>query len=147
MEVANIILEFTKVLVWPLIVIFGLIFYRNSILSLLEKISEISFGGEKGFNLKVKTLAKITEFDKASNASSEISEATSSLILSLPDEAFVYLHSLAKKPLKPKYFPNTHKELIILNSLTDYKIMNQNTLTEFELTKLGRELLSSLNMV
>ena len=144
MEIANLVLKYVEALKWPIIIAFSLVYFRPAIDSLLEKLVELNVGGEKGFKLRMQAAQKIAE-KAASDAHENIeTHKESSLVLSLPDESFIYLNSLAKKPIKDKYFPASAKELKNLCSLSDYGVMRQKSISEFELTEIGKSLASDL---
>ena len=144
MEIANLILEFLKVLVWPLLILFIIVFFKSEIVSLLEKMIEINVGGENGFNLKLRTAQRIAEKESTNAISHSRLSKQSSLILSLPDESFLYLNSLVHKSIKSTYYPSSGKELRALNSLAEHGIMKQKSMSEFELTEIGGQLFASM---
>lgn len=51
MEIAALVLKYVEALKWPLLVLFLLVYYKSALVSLLEKLTELNVGGEKGFNL------------------------------------------------------------------------------------------------
>lgn len=149
MEIANLVLEYIKVLAWPLLLLFVLIYFRSSILSLLEKLAELSVGGENGFNLKLRAAVQVQIAESENTSKSDQCEQPkqSSLILSLPDVDFLYLDSLAKIPIKSIYFPSSSDDIQKLNSLAEYGVMKRKSMSEFELTEIGEKLLVSLKHI
>ncbi len=144
MEIANLVLEYIKVLAWPLLILFVVVYFKSSIAFLLEKMAELNVGGENGFNLKLRAAGKIAERESILIDDQIEIPKQSNLILSLPDEDFLYLNSLAKKSIKPIYFPNSSEELGKLSSLAEYGVMKRKSMSEFELTEIGKNLLASL---
>ncbi|QNI03309.1 hypothetical protein HXW73_10405 [Halomonas sp. SH5A2] len=144
MGIATIVLGYLEVLIWPLLILFALVYFKSTIVSLLEKLAEINIGGEKGFALKLKAARKIADEQNATEVEDPVVPDESNIILSLPDEAFLYLSSLAKKPVKSTYFPASGEELRSLHALSDYGVMKQRSMSEFQLTEIGKTLVSSL---
>ncbi|WP_421319668.1 hypothetical protein [Aeromonas veronii] len=144
MEIPTLVLEYIKTLIWPLLILFALVYFKGTIESLLEKLVEINVGGEKGFALKLRAAQKIAHDLSSIEAATPLVPEESNIILSLPDEAFLYLSSLAKKPVKSTYYPASGGELRSLHALADYGVMKQKSMSEFELTEIGRTLVSSL---
>lgn len=144
MVIATLVLEYIEALKWPLVILFGLIYFKGTIESLLEKLVEVNVGGEKGFALKLRAAQKIADERNLTETATPVVPEESNIVLSLPDDAFLYLSSIARKPVKSTYFPASGEEFRNLHSLSDYGVMKQRSMSEFELTEIGRTLVSSL---
>jgi hypothetical protein len=144
MGIATLVLEYIDALKWPLLILFVLVYFKSTIASLLEKLVEIKVGGDKGFALKLRAAQKIAHERSSTEGEAPTVPEESNIILSLPDDAFLYLSSLARKPVKSTYFPSSGEELRNLHSLSDYAVMKQKNMSEFELTEIGRTLVASL---
>ncbi|EMA2439029.1 hypothetical protein AAFZ98_004649 [Vibrio parahaemolyticus] len=147
MEIANLVLKYIEALKWPFLIVFVLLLFRRTIVTLLEKLAEVSFGGENGFNMKLQAAKKVAEqSDKSTNKSAQ-TFSDSNLLLSLPDNTFVYLSSIANKALKDVYFPNSGDEFRHLVVLADFGIMKQRSMEQFEFTEVGRQLVNAIKTI
>ena len=144
MEIFELLLKYIHELKWPLVIIFIVIYYKGSIVSLLGKLAEVNIGGDKGFNLKLRAAKKIAEEKAVQGESSSAMPQESNMILSMPDEEFLYLNSISKKPIKNTYFPASNSELRYMHELCESGIMRQKSMSEFELTDIGKTLVGSL---
>lgn len=68
----------------------------------------------------------------------------SEIIFSLPDNDFIFLDSLAEHPRRKTYVPTTGQEYRHLQSLADYGVFNRKSLSEFELTEIGKQILENV---
>jgi hypothetical protein len=144
MEIANLVLQYLEALKWPLLIVFVVILFKQTIVSLLEKLAEVSFGGKNGFNMKLQAVKKVAEQNEKNKQGNTQTFNDSNLLLSLPDNTFIYLSSMANKPLKETYFPNSGDEFRHLVALADYGVMKQRSMEEFELTELGNKLIGAI---
>lgn len=144
MEVSKLILNYTEVLIWPALVMFALISFRKPIASLLETVAELSVGGEKGFNLKMRAVKNAAASAHSGSDSSKGEVDLSELIFSLPDSDFIFLNSLAKLPQKTTYIPTTGQEYRHLQSLADYGVFSKKSMSEFELTEIGKRVVENV---
>jgi hypothetical protein len=141
MEIAEIILEYLKVLLWPLFAVFFVLTFKSSITDLIKKISELQFGGDKGLRLKLETVGKMLE--KVTPAAST-SNVPPSFLLSLPDDDFLFLDRIANNKVKEVYLPSNGKDYKAFVSLSEYGVFEQKSMSEFKPTKVGVELLEQI---
>lgn len=91
MEIAKLILEFTKVLAWPLVVICIMIYFRSEIVAIFPRLKEAKVGGVSiSFEAEIaqaKQLSKVVESSPATDQKAvgaeskvELSEANAKLI-------------------------------------------------------------------
>lgn len=144
MEVAKLALDYIKVLIWPALILFALVSFRKPIASLLGMVGELSVGGEKGFKLKMQAIQKAVSAKSSTSDNIQTGVDLSEVILSLPDDDFIFLDSLAEKPQRNTYVPTTGKEYRHLQSLADYGVFSKKSLSEFELTEIGKQILDNV---
>lgn len=144
MEVAELVLNYIKVVIWPAFLLFALISFRKPIVSLLGTVGELSVGGDKGFKLKMQAIQKAASADYSESESSQSGVNLSEIMLSLPDNDFIFLGSLADHPQRKTYVPTTRQEYRHFQSLTDYGVFSRKSLSEFELTEIGKNILESV---
>lgn len=141
MEVAELIVEYLKVLIWPLFAVFFVLTFKPSIVELIKKISELQFGGDKGLRLKLETVGKMLEKVTPTASTSNVPP---SFLLSLPDDDFLFLDKIAKDKVKDIYLPSNGKEYKAFASLCEYGVFEQKSMSEFKPTKMGVELLEQI---
>lgn len=144
MEVARLILNYIEVLIWPTVLLFALVSFKKPIVSLLGTVGELSVGGDKGFKLKMQAIQKAAGATNSESEDSQRGVDLSEIILSLPDNDFIFLDSLAEHPQKNTYFPTTGQEYRHFQSLADYGVFNRKSLSEFELTEIGKQILENV---
>lgn len=144
MEVARLILNYIEVLVWPAVLLFALVSFRKPIVSLLGTVGELSVGGDKGFKLKMQAIQKAASATHPESENSQSGLDLSEIIFSLPDNDFIFLDSLAEHPRRKTYVPTTGQEYRHLQSLADYGVFNRKSLSEFELTEIGKQILENV---
>lgn len=144
MEVAKLALDYIEVLIWPSLMLFALVSFRRPIASLLGAVGELSVGGEKGFKLKMQAIQKAASANISHGEITQDGVDLPGVILSLPDSDFIFLDSLSQKPRRKTYVPTTGREYRHLQSLADYGIFSRRSLSEFELTEIGKQILESV---
>jgi hypothetical protein len=141
MEITEIILEYLKVLLWPMFAVFFVLTFKSSITDLIKKISELQFGGDKGLRLKLETVGKMLE--KVSPAAST-SNVPPGFLFSLPDDDFLFLDKIANDKIKEVYLPSNGKDYKAFVSLSEYGVFEKKSMSEFKPTKIGVELLEQI---
>lgn len=118
MAIANIILEYIKVLLWPAIISSGLFLFRQEIRDVLlglKNISEMKITPE-GFSFRKRLLENVCKSVVKSGEHSEKSDIESlfSTLISLPDQDISFLESIKNNE---SFLPTTLRERDRYNSL------------------------------
>jgi hypothetical protein len=150
MEIEQIILEYVKVLIWPSIILLGILIFKNSIKELISKITDISelSVGYKGLSLKTRVVQKMLEADLSSPLKSlenkdkkrSINDVVS--ILELPDDDFLFFEKIAKNN---SFCVSEAKEQWKYKSLTNQGYFSKISEYEYEPTAKGKKILEALN--
>lgn len=97
-----------------------------------------------GFKLKMQTIQKAASANASDTENSQNGVKLSEIIFSLPDDDFIFLDSLAAPPRRKTYVPATRQEYRHFQSLTKYGIFNQKSMSEFELTDIGKKIIENV---
>ncbi len=140
----EVFLEFARIAVWPAVTVYALLTFKSSIISALEKVVELNLGGEKGLRLKLNAVQKAIGQESEGGGNEAEKKILRNVILSLPDDDFMFLDELSKRPIESRYVPRKGSELRHLYSLADHGIFKQHGIGEFSLTEIGRHVIESI---
>ena len=146
MEVAKLILEYLKVLAWPIIAGICVLVLRNEIKNVFNKISDLNIE-IKGFKLKMKVVEEISkkEVSKQDAGNESHDKLDPKIIWSLSDDDFVFINNLSGKEIQEIYYPTSTHEEYRYNSLCNEKIFSKNSTNGYKLTAIGNQLLSEIS--
>jgi len=145
-EIARIVLDYIKVVIWPFTALFCVFIFKDQIFKLISKITELNVEA-KGLKLKLQLSKKILE--KQPSLTHQLTENTEiknkrldpSIIWEIADKDFMFLDTLSKKELLEEYFPVSKEEEYRFNSLVNEGFFTKQKDLKFAPTHKGRDLL------
>ena len=149
MEIAQLVLEYTKVLIWPVILLLCVFIFKSQILKLISKITELNLE-VKGMKLKLQLSQKISDtkrIDNAEQATDDVvnnSEIEPSIIWGLSDSDFIFLEHLSNKDILKEYLPISKDEEYSYQSLSNEGLFTKQENSKFIITSKGRVLLEGM---
>ena len=155
MEIAKLIIEYIKVLIWPIVVIFFIFRFKEELKGLLAKALrshevELDILGQK---IKLKALEKITEDapdiskglenDIEPNQNAALTIYLFSMISKLTTEEVFLLRRISQEITKKGYC-GCEAERIVLERFVEDKILNRDERGFYHPTDIGKRLLIAL---
>ena len=151
MEIAQLVLEYTKVLIWPVTLLLCVFIFKAQILKLISKITELNLE-VKGMKLKLQLSQKISgakRVDDTVQATKVVnnSEIEPSIIWELSDSDFIFLDHLSNKDILKEYFPISKDEEYSYQSLSNEGLFTKQENSKFIITNKGRTLLEGMKIL
>ncbi|MFK0569469.1 hypothetical protein [Endozoicomonas sp.] len=148
MGIAAVVLEYLKVLVWPLVAVICFFIIRAELFRLLTKLSELDVR-ILGFRLRMRTAARIAgktirPAGLADAVQPEQQDRMAEVIWSLSDQDLLFIHELVKRPWQDSYYATGREETWRYNGLCNEQLFVRLVEGHYQPTELGRRLFDYL---
>ena len=135
----NYILEFTKVLAWPITIFISLLIFRKEVKSVISMITEVKFGNISVLINKLKLEAKIRESEHDTVKKENIEPITN--IFDLSDEDFIFLEKIKKQN---QYNVTSEEEKYRFNSLVNEGYFTKKDDGTYEVTASAKDIVGEM---
>jgi len=146
MELANIILEYINVLLWPSITLIAMLTFKTDIENMISKISnieELSIGS-RGLALKMRVAKELIKSEVKSISTDTEKKKESMEVLDIPDNDFLFLEKIFRNT---NFYASNNKEKLRYISLSNQGYFSKLSDDEFKPTEKGQKLLGAINIL
>jgi len=145
MDWKTFIVEFTKATAWPLLIVTSFFLFKTQIQEIIKNISELKFGKVSAVFSKERLATSISEKDKEESNNEEGSlSLTKEDIFNIPDDDYVFMQEIS---VNKAFMPINQNQKFKYNSLVNNGYFTQKDSGDYQPTKLGKEILTSLKSI
>ncbi|WP_413479703.1 hypothetical protein [Vibrio hibernica] len=146
MDWKTFIVEITRAIAWPLIIVAFFCVFKVQIQELFKNISELKFGKASAVFGKQILANKVSQHEKTESEKQETtsSRLTKEDIYNIPDDDYVFMQEISANE---EFMPVNEKQSFKYNSLVNHGYFTQEKAGCYKPTKLGGEILAALKSI
>jgi hypothetical protein len=145
MDRKTFIVEFTKATAWPLLIVTSFFLFKTQIQEIIKNISELKFGKVSAVFSKERLATSISKKDKEeSNNEGDSLSLTEEDIFNIPDDDYVFMQEIS---VNEAFMPINENQKYKYNSLVNNGYFTKKDSDDYQPTKLGKEILTSLKSI